>query len=36
MLGIIWNSLFERFEPLDIRAFLSAHLDLVFGKGRAA
>jgi AcrR family transcriptional regulator len=36
MLGIIWKSLFDRFEPLDARAFLHAHLDVIFGKGKAS
>jgi AcrR family transcriptional regulator len=36
VLAIVWNALFERFEPLDVRAFLHAHLDVLFGKGRAA
>jgi AcrR family transcriptional regulator len=36
VLAIVWNSLFERFEPLDVRAFLHAHLDVLFGSGRAA
>lgn len=36
VLAILWNSLFERFEPLDVREFLHAHLDVVFATGRAA
>jgi AcrR family transcriptional regulator len=36
VLAILWNSLFERFEPLDVREFLRAHLDVVFAAGRAA
>jgi AcrR family transcriptional regulator len=35
LLAIIWNSLFERFAPLDVRELIRAHLDLLFGKGRA-
>jgi AcrR family transcriptional regulator len=35
VVAILWNSLFERFEPLDVRAFLHAYLDLVFGKEKA-
>jgi AcrR family transcriptional regulator len=30
MVAIVWNGLFGRFEPLDIRTFLLAHLDLLF------
>jgi AcrR family transcriptional regulator len=36
LVAILWNGLFERFEPLDVRAFLRAHLDLVFGRAPAA
>jgi AcrR family transcriptional regulator len=36
IVAILWNGLFDRFEPLDVRAFLRAHLELLFGEGRAA
>ena len=36
IVAIIWNGLFDRFAPLDVRAFMHAHLDLVFGARRAA
>jgi AcrR family transcriptional regulator len=35
LLAIIWNSLFERFAPLDIRELMQAHLDLLFGDRNA-
>jgi AcrR family transcriptional regulator len=35
LLAIIWNSLFERFAPLDIRELMHAHLDLIFGERNA-
>jgi AcrR family transcriptional regulator len=35
LVAILWNSLFERYEPLDVKAFLHAYLDLVFGKEKA-
>jgi AcrR family transcriptional regulator len=35
ILAILWNSLFERFEPLDVRAMLRMHLDLLLGERRA-
>ena len=35
VVAILWNALFERFDPLDVKAFMLAHVDLVFGKGRA-
>ena len=31
LLAIIWNGLFERFSPLDIRGLIRAHLDVLFG-----
>ncbi|MPZ56452.1 MAG: TetR family transcriptional regulator [Rhizobiales bacterium] len=30
IVGIIWSGLFDRFEPLDVRGFLRAQLDLIF------
>jgi AcrR family transcriptional regulator len=31
LVAIVWSGLFERFAPLDVRALLRAHLDLLFG-----
>jgi AcrR family transcriptional regulator len=36
IVAILWNGLFDRFEPIDVRPFLRAHLDILFGAGRAA
>ncbi len=36
LMTIIWNSLFERFSPLDARALLRAHLDILLFTGRAS
>lgn len=36
LVAILWNALFNRFEPLDVRALLSAHFDFIFGAGRPA
>jgi AcrR family transcriptional regulator len=36
VVAILWNGLFERFEPLDVKAFMHAYLDLLFAEGRAA
>jgi AcrR family transcriptional regulator len=33
VVAIIWSGLFDRFEPLDIRALLRAHFDVLFGNG---
>jgi AcrR family transcriptional regulator len=35
LLAILWNGLFERFEPLDVRVMMKTHLDLLFSPGRA-
>ena len=36
MVAILWNALFNRFEPLDARAMLRAHFEFIFSAGRAA
>src|SRR5262249_12485704 len=36
LVAIMWNALFDRFEPLDVRALMRAHFDVLFGAGRAA
>jgi AcrR family transcriptional regulator len=36
LVAILWNALFERFEPLDVRALLRAHFNFIFGAGRTA
>src|SRR5882757_1689711 len=33
LMAIIWSGLFERFEPLDVRALMRAHIDVLFGEG---
>jgi AcrR family transcriptional regulator len=35
IVAIIWNGLFGRFAPLDIRDLMRAHLDLLFGERSA-
>src|SRR5437588_4156255 len=30
LVAIIWSGLFDRFEPIDVRALMNAHLDLLF------
>jgi AcrR family transcriptional regulator len=32
VVAILWNGLFEPYEPLDVRAFLHAYLDVLFGE----
>jgi AcrR family transcriptional regulator len=36
LVAILWNGLFDGFEPLDVRALMRAHFDLVFGDRRTA
>jgi AcrR family transcriptional regulator len=36
LVAIIWSGLFERYEPLDVRKMLKAHIDLLFGPRRFA
>ncbi len=33
LIAIVWSGLFERFEPLDVRAMMKTHLDLLFSRG---
>jgi AcrR family transcriptional regulator len=35
LMAIIWSGLFEQFTPLDVRALMRAHLDLIFGGSNA-
>ena len=35
LVAILWNGLFDRFEPLDPRALMRAHLDIVLNGGRS-
>jgi AcrR family transcriptional regulator len=35
IIAIVWSGLFERFEPLDVRAMMRAYFDNLFGAGGA-
>ena len=35
LVAILWNGLFDRFEPLDPRALMRAHFDIILNEGRA-
>jgi len=35
LVTIIWNSLFKRFAPLDVRELMRAHINLLFGERNA-
>ena len=32
LLAVIWTGLFDRFEPLDVRAMMKTHLDILFAR----
>jgi AcrR family transcriptional regulator len=32
LVTIVWNGLFDRFAPLDVRELMRAHIDLLFGE----
>lgn len=34
LMWLIWDTLFARFEPLDLERLMQVHLDLLFQKGR--
>ncbi len=36
LVAIVWGGLFERYEPLDVRKMMRAHIDLLFAPRRAA
>ena len=36
LVAIIWNGLFERFEPLDVRVMMKTHVELLFAPRRTA
>jgi AcrR family transcriptional regulator len=35
MVALVWNGLFGRFAPIDIREILRAHIDMLFGERNA-
>jgi AcrR family transcriptional regulator len=35
LVAVVWNALFERFAPLDVRELLGAHIELLFGRRSA-
>jgi AcrR family transcriptional regulator len=35
IVAIIWSAMFDRHDPLDVRALMRAHLDLLFGERKA-
>ena len=36
LVAVVWTGLFDKYEPLDVRAMMQAHADLVFGAKRSA
>ena len=35
LVAVLWGGLFDRFEPLDVRAMMKTHVELLFGSRRA-
>jgi AcrR family transcriptional regulator len=35
IVAILWSGLFQRQDPLDVEGLMRAHLDLLFGEGKA-
>jgi hypothetical protein len=36
LVAIVWSGLFERFEPLDVRALMKTHVELLFAPRSAS
>ena len=36
MVALMWNGLFGRFEKIDVREILQAHIDILFGERKAS
>jgi AcrR family transcriptional regulator len=36
LIAIVWSGLFGRFEPIDVRAMMQAHVDMLLAPGRNA
>lgn len=34
LVAIVWSGLFDRYEPLDVRAMMKAHIEMLFARGR--
>jgi AcrR family transcriptional regulator len=34
LVAIVWSGLFDRYEPLDVRAMMKAHIEMLFAGGR--
>jgi len=34
VIAVVWSDLFERFEPLDVRAMMRAHFQRLLAGGR--
>ena len=32
LVAIMWNALFEKYEPLDVPAMIRAHIGILFGR----
>jgi AcrR family transcriptional regulator len=36
LVAVVWTGLFDKYEPLDVRAMMRAHIELVLGPKRSA
>jgi AcrR family transcriptional regulator len=36
LMALVWNGMFDRFAPFDVRELMRAHLDLLFGERKAS
>jgi hypothetical protein len=36
MVALMWNGLFGRFDKIDVREILQAHIDMLFGERNAS
>ena len=34
LVAIMWGSLFDKYEPLDVPAMMRAHIDILFGRAK--
>jgi hypothetical protein len=30
IVAVVWSGLFDKYEPLDVRAMMQAHVDIIF------
>jgi hypothetical protein len=35
LVAVVWSGLFDKYEPLDVRAMMKAHFDMLFGGSKS-